>query len=510
MNQVSGAINVRQLDDLIVHLWRASAVSRYCPVLVWGEAGIGKSETVAAASRKLGIGFKDLRLGLFEAPDLLGVPRQQEVYPCFLDFEEGADPRTKGRLYTAYGLWARLREHYQDRLPTGGHPNQVIEWAVSEARKKGLGGLFAIRTVNSPPSWLPQPGTAGILFLDELNRSQKDVRQGVFQLILDRKIGLLELPKRWIIVAAVNPPKSADESGAGGYEVADMSDKAFLSRFCHQALEPDATEWMTYARNASVDPKIRAFVAVGGDGKPAENGEEKADLNERRAIILGSASPTQIPELEPTPRSWVLLSKVISDIPAEGGAPAYKLDPELVVPVSVGLIGVHATRVWFAMRMVPDKVVTVDDLISDYAAGLVRMRKFLSYPLYNPETGEPQRNPSGGEILTRRSDLVQVTFESVWDRLREEKKKPVAERNPYVVAAALRLAFDGLVPDDEGGLSMTGMSFQYLKKWLELLPPNALTAPPPAYLEAYKRIGVDHNQIMQKLRDIRQMQGFQS
>jgi|GEM_PF-3305223 len=451
----SGAVCIRDLERILAHAFRASRVGRYCPVMIWGDAGIGKSDTVAKVARDLGIGFKDLRLGLFEAPDLLGVFRQQEVYPCHIDFEEGALRAARGRLYTRYALFARLWDRHRDRVADLGGPDKIVDWAIAEARRVGLGHLFSVRTMNSPPSWLPQPGTRGILFLDELNRANREVRQGSFQLVLDRTVGQIPLPDGWIIVSANNPP---DMDGKGmGHQVNAIDDRALLSRFCHVAAEPRTSEWLGWARRAGVDARIRAFIEMnGGD-------------------MLGSNRPTALPDLDPTPRSWAMLSKLVLPVPSQvPGAPPYVLDEDLVSIVSTGLVGVEATRTWFALRMVPDPIVTVVDLMESYSAGYARLEKFLSYPIYDPATGEPRKNADGEVLLSKRSDLVRVAFETFTDELRAMTAKDYNSEPGFhpefgdlkLVCTALKLATDAYRSPEQGGLGMTDVSTQYLKLWM--------------------------------------------
>jgi hypothetical protein len=491
--RISGALSVNELEGLLLHAFRASKDSRYCPIMIWGEAGIGKSETVARVARDLGIGFKDLRLGLFEAPDLVGVFRQQEVFPCFLDFQEGQPNASKGKLYTRYALFAHLWEKHRSVLPGEG-PDQVVEWAIEEARKAGLGHLFSIRTVNSPPSWLPQPGTMGILFLDELNRATREVRQGTFQIVLDRIVGQIPLPGRWILVSANNPPDT--EGKGGGYRVNQTEDRAFLSRWCHVAVEPKTSEWLSWARRAGVHPAVRAFIS--------EKGGE----------YLGSMRSVDIPNLSPTPRSWTMLSKLIQPIPPEApGAPPGLLDEALIVAAATGLVGVEATRTWLALRMVPDPLVTSIDLLANYADAYARLRKFLSYPIYDAATGQPRLGPDGQPLLSRRSDLVRVAFETLTDTLFQMKKKNFSEEPGYhpvfgdlkAVSTAIKLATDSYQPPDEGGLGMGDVTMQFFKLWVNKgLVSTMLIAKAsadPAVKQAFALVGVEQPAVLALLKE---------
>ena len=105
------------------------------------------------------------------------------------------------------------------------------------------------------PTWFPvDPASKGIIFLDEINRGRRDVLQAVFQLCLDKKIHEYALPKGWHVVAAMNP--STED-----YIVTDISDKAFLDRFCHIKLSPSKQEWFDYAKKTKMNAELVQFVS---------------------------------------------------------------------------------------------------------------------------------------------------------------------------------------------------------------------------------------------------------
>lgn len=288
-----------EVKRVIFRLYELASRGDYAPLLIWGEAGIGKSETVKSAAAELDIDFVDLRLGNLEATDLMGLMRDEVVYPCIFDFDSGPNALRAGERFTAAGLWHYVRLHYSDRIPASleSDPIGFVQWNEKQLLDLGYGVLIENRTVYSAPSWFPGVDTHGILFLDELNRSQRETRQGVFQLILDRRIHELELPPGWIIVSANNPPSSTDDSGLSSYDVDDIEDKAFMNRFCHVVLDASASEWADYARSAGIDPTIRTLLA------PSSEHDDRA----RKLLGLRAA---ELPALEPTPRGWSMLSRI--------------------------------------------------------------------------------------------------------------------------------------------------------------------------------------------------------
>jgi hypothetical protein len=108
------------------------------------------------------------------------------------------------------------------------------------------------KTVWARPSWWPEPGSRGILFLDELNRAPQDVRQAVFQLVTEWKLHTHELPPGWVIVSAINPD-------SGDYQVESL-DVAMLRRFCQIKVVANAPDWLRWARNYGIHRGIIEFV----------------------------------------------------------------------------------------------------------------------------------------------------------------------------------------------------------------------------------------------------------
>ena len=122
------------------------------PTLVWGDAGLGKSEIIKQLGKELGVPVVDLRLATQEVGDLTGVP----YYNPMTGFTEWGKP----------SWW----HHFE------GQPE-------------------------------------AILFLDELNRGTKEVLQAVYQLVLDRRLHTHQLPDQVRIFAAANPPEGDYDTG---------------------------------------------------------------------------------------------------------------------------------------------------------------------------------------------------------------------------------------------------------------------------------------------------------
>lgn len=165
------------------------------PLLLIGAMGVGKSQIVKQVADETGYKLIDLRLAQQEAGDLIGLP-----------YKNGDN---------------------------GTH------WAK--------------------PEWFPKEGEKCIIFLDELNRAATDVRQAVFQLVLDRRIHTHKLPDDCFVHAAINP---SGDMGSENYQVEQL-DPAMIRRFCSIVIDPDADTWLSWAKgDGKIDNLVSEFISV--------------------------------------------------------------------------------------------------------------------------------------------------------------------------------------------------------------------------------------------------------
>ena len=145
------------------------------------------------------------------------------------------------------------------------------------------------RTVWLKPSWFPEEGTSGVLFLDELNRAPRDVRQAVFQLVLDRKLHTHTLPSGWSIVAAGNY--------SGAYDVDDQCE-AFLSRFGHIDVDASAIALCNYATEKKWSSRLVDF------------------LRKHTNYVIHTTNGEEIEQYQPSPdsRRWEMVNRVIHTV----------------------------------------------------------------------------------------------------------------------------------------------------------------------------------------------------
>lgn len=177
--------------------------------LLMGNHGIGKSEIVKEAARRLGIPCVDIRLSQCDVGDLKGMP--------FL---------VGGRTYFAPPDWFPLRESDATEL------------------QKQLGLKDKVT--------LGLHGDRGFLFLDEINRANREVQQAAFEIVLDRRLNMRTLPEGWRVVAAVNDNDDL-------YSVIDF-DPAFLDRFFVVKFRPEQDEWFEWAKTHQIHDAVYMFV----------------------------------------------------------------------------------------------------------------------------------------------------------------------------------------------------------------------------------------------------------
>lgn len=137
-------------------------------------------------------------------------------------------------------------------------------------------------SIHCPPAWWApyfNPECKGILFLDEINRAHRDVRQGLFQLILDRELNGNKLPRGVKIVAAINDSEDYDT---------ETLDPAFRSRWRIINFAPTQKEWLD---NLELHPLVYGFI-----------------IDHKSSLETSKKEPDTV---SPDRRSWHKLSKAL-------------------------------------------------------------------------------------------------------------------------------------------------------------------------------------------------------
>jgi disulfide oxidoreductase YuzD len=275
-----------------------------------GDAGLGKSEIVQQWVKKQrehdpNYGFIDLRIAQMEAPDFVGLP----------------------------------------------------EIVVNKDGKK--------RTNHILPNMWPEEGTSGVLFLDEINRTNPSNMNALMQLLTDRKVHHYTLPDGWIICAAINE--------GSNYEVTEM-DSAMRDRLEFYTIEYDHKSFVDYIKKANWHQNVVNFIESGNwvYKSPNEIGNEGKYIS---------------------PRTWSKLNN------AE--LAGLQNDSDLHFQTSVAQLGKAIGREYYSFTF-ENRPVTLADILSDEKKALNKLKEYC-------------------DVNNYRNDLVAVTIESVVEGYGKEK-----------------------------------------------------------------------------------------
>lgn len=141
-----------------------------------------------------------------------------------------------------------IRQVAQNISQATGNDLEVIDRRLSQMSEGDVVGLPSTdgnTTRFNPPDWYIKACKAPcVLFLDELNRSTQEVMQAAFQIVLDRELNGHKLHPDTRVYSAVN---SSSE-----YTVNEI-DPALLDRFWCVDLEPEVSDWLSWAKTRSAD-----------------------------------------------------------------------------------------------------------------------------------------------------------------------------------------------------------------------------------------------------------------
>ncbi|MEV6559270.1 MoxR family ATPase [Nocardia sp. NPDC051756] len=233
----------------------ALAVAADLPVLLWGEPGIGKTAALTQLAADLDLPLTTVIASVHEPSDFSGLPII------------GDDPAVQGV------------------------PMAPPDWAVQLVR-----------------------AGRGLLFLDELSTAPPAVQAALLRLVLERRIGTLQLPPDVRIVAAANPRSSA----ADGWELSPP----LANRFVH-------LQW-THEHDVVVRGLGGTWPHATLPRLAPEKLTEAVAFARRAVCFLLAARPVlvhQIPTSEsrrggpwPSPRSWEMTLWLVAFATAAGSS----------------------------------------------------------------------------------------------------------------------------------------------------------------------------------------------
>ena len=216
---------------------------------------------------------------------------------------------------------------------------------VPEPRESEHGRI----TTFAPMGWFAQACSQPcILFFDEVDRANNDVRQSLMELTDSRKIAGHTLHPDTIVISMVNGG-AHDESNS--YQVSEL-DPAEHDRWWHVNLEPSVDDWTTWAAG-KISPIIVDFIKS----------------NSKHLEHSGEMDPHKV---YPSRRSWAHFDKCLAltgyDLMTANGEGKIPMD---LYFVGEGFIGQEAS---IAFRDYVEKIdaqVTVDDILNGRRAEIV-------------------------------------------------------------------------------------------------------------------------------------------
>ncbi len=197
-------------------------VDKSRPLLIFGKAGIGKSDVVRQFSEA-------------------AANKEKRTYVVFSDLtnEEKQDVLKQPEQYFVF--W--------DIRGSQVEPDQVT--GIPDLEKAKQQGYLTY----SVPEWVhfvTRPGISGLLFLDEINRSSRAVLNSFLQLTLDRVVSNRKISKNVMIVAAGNLGSEFSTS-------TETLDPADIGRFTAGVLVADINGWTEYAMKNGINDYIISF-----------------------------------------------------------------------------------------------------------------------------------------------------------------------------------------------------------------------------------------------------------
>lgn len=277
-------MNISEVKEVVPYLFKAGI----SPMLI-GYPGIGKTQSIKQLAAERGSHLVMLNLGSVEPGDLLGLPTEN------------------GQGQTTYAL------------PDWAHEVK----AFAEAN----------------------PDKDAIIYLDEINRVQRDTLNAVWNLMLEKRLHTLQFPSNVYTVAAMNPDDD-------NHIVTNTDDQAFHGRWCYIKVVPNEKDFLDYAGKSGFHQEYLNFLT-----------------EQKEFIVHSNAYKVELPEKHFSPRDHEFISSVLN-----AGLPE-----QYYFEVINGLTTAEIAQAFKTYLANVDKPITAEQLFADPDAALKTIsEKFLS------------------------------------------------------------------------------------------------------------------------------------
>lgn len=313
--------------------------------LLSGKHGIGKSQMIKSIASDLGGVCLTIEGGTLKEGEITGLPFQYVDYEGNTRFRflpyyaiERIQQEEK-RLFIESG-----REPHSDRM--SGEENWYGQNDIQSSEKISLLEQGKIRLL--------------IIFIDEINRTEKVVYKELMNILLTRNVNGYQLPWWVLFVAAMNP--STQNSI---YSTNEM-DPAQLDRFLKIKVKEDVDEWLIWGENHDIDKKILSFIK----GNPNCLSVDDKELDDEE-------KPT------PSPRGWDMIDSLIKSEPLvrkffneeENDSKIVQNDLQKMV---MAKLGSTVSSMFFAISGTQEPNITVEDILNDTDRLMVTSAKISS------------------------------------------------------------------------------------------------------------------------------------
>lgn len=262
--------------NLITDTWNTLDTNDPVAFIIYGDPGVGKSQIIKQSGKDLA----KLENKYFPSkePDGTSVERK------FVEWNK-LDANAKNDVMKhpeRYYVFLDIRAAYFTTASLEGLPVRAratvgrnIDNDLSEIESDEFFDVIPQRFI----SFITNPKTAGILFLDEINQASTEVKQIFLQVILDREFKDLPMSSRVLILAASNIGQA--------FRGQDFN-PALASRFKGAVLVPDPEEWFKYAEETGVDDYIIQFAKHNPEDnfyKYPASGEKNVQFPNPRSLV---------------------------------------------------------------------------------------------------------------------------------------------------------------------------------------------------------------------------------
>lgn len=215
-------------------------------------------------------------------------------------------------------------------------PEDIAGWLLPNEDKTKMNRI--------KPDWMPEEGTHGILFFDELPQAIVANQNVAAQIINEHRVGDWDIPTTWAVVAAGN--RTSDRAGT------NQMPSHLKDRLMFLPVEANHWEFIQHMMERKRGEQVCAFIGF----KPT---------------ALHAFNPDE--DVWPTPRSW---DKVCTAMIINASLPLAQRRNAVA-----GIVGAAVAAEFFAFLAVYDEIGDVDDIIKNPASAPIPERADVVFAL---------------------------------------------------------------------------------------------------------------------------------